>query len=200
MIGTMTNTTEAAEMTNPAAQPAPRLVSVDGKIHCRKFEVCGNWVNPGTKTGRCQPCVREMWHTGELSHPATRDPRKKEVEFWAGRVGWALRHLFEKALEEDPGRGLAAMLKLENQVSDLANAVGEAVTEQFGVTVVAQELGRGTKGKTGVDNRWGEGARTKRAIDRGECTCHTKPRSRDQRPVQTGDRAACVYHRDREQA
>ena len=189
----MTTSTEAAEV---ATTPAPlTVVSVDGKVHCRKWETCHTWVNPGTKTGYCRPCVTEAWRTGEFAHPKNEkaEPRKREVEHRESVAKTMLRRLAEQAMLEDPGRGLRAMLEVLDLAEELTNRVGEVVTDRDGTTVVGQET---RMGKKAVDNRWGEGAAISRAIARGECTCHAKP-SRDKRPVQTGDPAACVYHQDK---
>lgn len=147
----MTNPSEAT-MSQPS-QPL-RVVTDNGKVHCRKWDTCHNWVNLGTKTGLCRPCVTEAWRTGEFKHPANphAEPRKAEVEAVAGLARRMLRRATAAAKDEDPGRGLKALLELQAQLAGAIREVGDDLVAVYGSTVLAQELGMN---KTAVDNRWG---------------------------------------------
>ena len=143
----------------PPSRPRPAGVNgpLTEKVPCGKG--CGTLVNPGTKTGWCQPCVREAWRTGELAHPPREgQPRKREVDGvhgLASMTGKMLERLLRRA---DPEQSLPTLLQFQRIIDVAVAEAGTAWVAETDPSVVAAELSRElgeTWSRQRVDNRWG---------------------------------------------
>jgi hypothetical protein len=138
------------EAVNPGCTPRAR--NQDEKVPC--LGGCGKDISAANKSGRCRDC----WvadggpYRNAMARRGEGDVRKTEPEAQAAMLNRMAKSFARRAAGEDPGRGLALLLDHLKLVTELTREVGIEVTETFGQTVVAQELGTT---KQNVDKRWG---------------------------------------------